>query len=62
MQIDTAERNNLKLMERLDLNDKKIAEYNKMMMSRLDERDDFTISKIERDTERLKRDLEAAQN
>lgn len=33
-----------------------------MMMSRLDEKDDFTISKIERDTERLKLELEGAQN
>lgn len=35
MQLDTAERNNLKLMERLDLNEKKLSEYSKLMMARL---------------------------
>lgn len=46
MQVDTAEKNNLRLMERLELNDKKISEYNKLMMARLEEKDDLTQQKL----------------
>ena len=49
MQLDTAERNNLKLMERLDLNEKKLGEYSKLMMARLEEKEDNGHLRTERE-------------
>lgn len=61
MQIDTAEKNNLRLMERLDLNEKKLGEYSKLIMARLDEKDENALPKYEKEAERLRKELELSQ-
>lgn len=61
MQIDTAEKNNMRLMERLDLNEKKLGEYSKLIMARLDEKDENALPKYEKEAERLRKELELSQ-
>jgi hypothetical protein len=62
MQLETAEKNNIRLIERLDLNEKKLSEYSKLMMARLEEKDDSNVPRLERENERLRRDVENIQN
>lgn len=43
------------------MNDKKIAEYNKLMMARLEEKDDNSTLRLERELDRYKRESENYQ-
>lgn len=61
MQLETAERNNLKLMERLELSERKLAEYSKLMILKLDDKEDGTIMRMEKDSDRLRKELEATK-
>ena len=55
MQLDTEEKNNKRLMERLELSEKKLTEYGKLMIAQVDHKDEANIPKIEKENERLKK-------